>query len=1291
MRIRKMKGSTQIVAATMALVASALVSVPAVTDDTEIYQATLSASGNARPKVLLIVDDSGSMGAIAQHAGTADDKPPYDPNATYADAGFDDSRIYWSTNSSKPSAGTNNWFSATSNRCESSLVPLANEGNMTTKAKRWRPASGSMETVTQLVCNGSRFWWWCMPDPPGWIEQTSTQWVGDEAEWLSLSSSDRTPTHVDCQADVLGDEEGNVTASDGFPFQPTDPNASDSDAYTGTAEASNISWGSTTYNWYTAHYLNWWNDDSLIPVEKTRLEVVQEVINELVNSNPSIDFGLEVFNDNGDGVTQNWCSGPTNYYWNGYGYSCPSGRSWVSGPNTEGDHGGRVIHAIIEDMTVADRDAMAGDSGLINDITSNGWTPLCEATYEAYLYLAGETPVYGTMQDARNGDAWDGDDYKLDSPDDDLRAIDAGTGKYLSPNTDCAYSYVILLTDGFPTYDTHANSAIETLTGETCDLYPEDFFDGSGQRILTKNCLPTLTKYMANNDLDDDADNGDQFGITYTIGFATDQQLLEDAALNGKGEYFTANDTESLTAAFEGAVFKILSSESSFTSPSVAVNTFTRTQSRNEVFFAMFKPDASKDWPGNIKRLDIKRTVNDDDTITRKLVDRTNVDAIDESTGLIKGTAKTAWGTGTDGSSVNQGGVGELLAATDLATRPDRMWTNTGTNGALEKYTAVNFAPDAYGLDVLFPLNPLGALLQLWDVNSEIELIRSIAWGVGYDTEDVDGDNDTTDSRPWLMADILHSRPRVISYGALGSFTEDDPDLRILVGTNAGFLHMFGNDDGEEDWAFFPKELGGVLTARRTNSSSTPRPYGIDSPPVVYTLDVDRDGTIDEADGDKAWVFFGLRRGGRSMYGLDISDPDNPSYLWMIDPNVAGFGEIGQTWSVPKVSYIPGHNDVDGNPKPVLIFGAGYDPAKDAHSSLGDDNDTMGRGVFIVDAETGTLVWSVTPADNSATNLQGAGLEHSVPGSVATLDSNGDDLVDRIYFGDTAGILWRVDMPGAALPTSSQDTWRLTKVFEAVEGTRTQANDRRFFNQPDIVRIEFNDVPGDAILMGTGDRTNPGAVDFMNDPSEPAVENEFYMINDLAVNPYTTDFDQPLCDSDPTDFRCSLPLHPSDLYDATSNSLQTLRDAANEEGASQADQDALTAELGLLYGASGWRITLAREGEKSLSKSVTIQGKVFFGTFTPGVGQANLCEPAAGEGRLYAVSLYDATKIPEFDYRYVVIGDQIPDAPAIHVDEDGYITIIPPQGGTGTGESDLIDTGASIPAPYGSYWYREEY
>ena len=45
--------------------------------------------------------------------------------------------------------------------------------------------------------------------------------------------------------------------------------------------------------------------------------------------------------------------------------------------------------------------------------------------------------------------------------------------------------------------------------------------------VYQKNCLPEIAEYMANTDLDGDSSNGDQFGITYTIGFTTDQHVAK--------------------------------------------------------------------------------------------------------------------------------------------------------------------------------------------------------------------------------------------------------------------------------------------------------------------------------------------------------------------------------------------------------------------------------------------------------------------------------------------------------------------------------------------------------------------------------------------------------------------------------------------------------------------------------------------------------------------------------------------------------------------------------------------
>ena len=207
----------------------------------------------------------------------------------------------------------------------------------------------------------------------------------------------------------------------------------------------------------------------------------------------------------------------------------------------------------------------------------------------------------------------------------------------------------------------------------------------------------------------------------------------------------------------------------------------------------------------------------------------------------------------------------------------------------------------------------------------------------------------------------------------------------------------------------------------------------MDLTPVTYRYDSNQDGTLDSNGGDKVWAYLGMRRGGYAYYALDLSNPDSPSFMWRIDDSASGFSELGQTWSKPVVTRIPGYADDNGVKKPVLVFAAGYDTGKDA-SGVGVP-DQVGRGLYIVDAETGALVWSVTPANNSATNLSEPGLLHSVPGEVTVLDSSGDGAADRIYFGDTGGNLWRVDLSGNVLPTSSQDTWQINKLASFNGGT----------------------------------------------------------------------------------------------------------------------------------------------------------------------------------------------------------------------------------------------------------------
>ena len=840
---------------------------------------------------------------------------------------------------------------------------------------------------------------------------------------------------------------------------------------------------------------------------------------------------------------------------------------------------------------------------------------------------------------------------------------------YAPPITDCGPVFIVILTDGSPQNDTDANQRIKDLTGKitSCGIYPA-FFQPD-----TENCMPELAAYMA-DDLDGDPSNGKQPAFTYTIGFTTDQDLLRDTAAAGNGEYYTADNSADLAEAFEQAIKQIRATDSGLTSPAVAVDTFTRTESRSEVFFAMFKPDNRVNWPGNIKRLDISLDAFTGEAL---LVDDNGAAAIDPVSGNIKITATTVWSVDNqDGPIVTKGGVGALLKARNPATRV--IYSNTGTNEALLPFESANMTAAAFGFA------DDAELFDYFGVADQAGLDEAIDWGKGYDVADENDDGAVDDTR-WILADMLHGKPLVINYGArTNAFSIAEPDQRVVVGTNAGFLHMFNNDDGEEDWAFFAKELAPVLNERKVNAFSSEHVYGIDSTAVTHALDLNRDGTLDHTVGDKVYLYFGLRRGGRILYAMDISNPDRPSLLWRLDPDTAGFAELGQTWSVPVITRIPGYRDADGVPKAVLVFGAGYDTNKDAQGVATPD--TMGRGLFIVDAVTGSLVWSMTPAADSLSNMQETGLLHSVAAGVTVFDSNGDELSDRIYFADTGGQLWRLDLPGNTLPDSNQDTWRVVKVAEVNGGT--EATDRRFFNAPDVVRTANVGVAFDAILIGSGDRTNPNDLLDANDPNDTVVDNQFYMFKDRAINPYFTDAPTAAeCNAAPpsVDFRCQLPLDPNDLYDVTPNLSRTGTTA--EQSAAQA----------ALLVANGWRLDLENNGEKVLARSITIAGRIYITTFTPRSISANTCEPVSGVGRLYVLNLFDAGAEVDFDSngntdRSWIIGEILPDTPSPHFGEDGQIRLLLPPGSGGGGiiNSPFL-TGASLPGPYGSYWYREEY
>jgi len=1122
-------------------------------EDIELYIGdAVQRSGN-KPQVLIIFDNSGSMNSLE----SVDE--PYEPGTVYPAVGglnsLSDKFIYFTKGGIDGA---------------SSIVP-----DSPSESRRFIDAINSCATARERLASVGFY--------TGHIREYAFQ--GNSGSWQEIPDNNGANIDIiDCEDDVnLVPENPEVNAGieqnggtivalpDGFPIDGEGSKQAPV-YYTASAGDSNVIWSGEVVTLYTDNYLRWANSEVLDQVNRTRLEIAQDTVTDLIESAPSVDFGLQVFNYNHRG-------------------------EYVR-------DGGRIVFGI-QEMTAAARADLVDIIDLDIDAETN--TPLCESLYEASRYFSGLSVDFG------DNDSNSGGSYRGNTPPRDETIEDEGV--YKTPYNSCTNEvYVIIITDGEPTRDLAADTYIKALP----DIGAP--FDVNG----TDNYLAALAGWMHTHDLHSTLPD-DQSATIFTIGFgqtAIDDagELLREAADLGGGQYYPAKDPSALLASLQAALTNILEVNTSFTAPSVASNNFDRTETLDSVYYAMFVPDHGARWQGNLKKLKVTNG---------KQVDRTGAAAIDDS-GNISKDAKTFWSTNTtpDGNDVKKGGVAEMLR-----TKTGRViMSDIGATGGLTLLTSAN-AETYYGDSAT-----LAAKLGVADVDADITAMFN--WAKGIDVDDADNDNSTTDIRSDIFGDPLHSKPLVVNYG--GDSTNQD--VRIIVGTNAGVLHMFDDngDTVDENWAFIPKEFFPKIKKLRENFTSSGKTYGIDSPAISYLLDVNGDGSIDSTDGDKAWIFFGLRRGGSSYYALDISDPDKPELLWHIDASTPKFTHLGQSWSQPRLGY-SAVNIVNGKPKPVLFFAGGYDTTKD-NLSVGS-GDTLGHAIYMVDAATGTLKWGISPEDTSDTNTQYTGITDSIPSSVATLDSDSDGLTDRLYFGDTGGNLWRVDMPGNN-PFSGTTPWTIFKLAEL--GGTTHETDRRFFSEPSIARTFISDTietttvdadgnstkvitqqerPYEAILIGSGDRSTPAATD---------TDDKFFMVKDGNI--ISTSFV-----TSPTHPQLAIPspILATDLYNYTYNPFGgTLTTAARQS-------------LEIAVGNKrGWYIDFLGSGEKNTASAIVINGVTYFTSFTPAAASADAdsCELSDGSGILYAVDLAFGTTV--YDWRTWEIAAGIPDTPSIIITKD---------------------------------------
>lgn len=1193
---------------------------PVMADDIEIYTSGALGAPTVFPNIMFVVDTSGSMGADVEV------DVDYVTSTLYPGSGSvcDKDSLYYSTDGSLPGCGggEKNFFDKAANKCDSSVNTY--------------DAGVVFDTVGPL----ERFGFY--------VDQLAQRRTsGPNSNWQGLDTNQASEKglFIECKAD------SGIHGETGATSPYIEDNNSGGWTSTAPVDPANPhpvwSSGINNYTLYDGNYLNYLNSVNGTQVI-SRLDVVKASVQALVETNNSFNLGLMVF----DSQANQWEGGSVQF---------PSLPTTL----TRNDFRNRL-----------------------GNLDADGSTPLSEVYYEALLYHGGKEIVYGDAANPANQTGTK-----------EAGSITPGSGSYYqTPITEtCQKNYIVLLSDGAPQLDYISEARRQSLSntfafGE-CNTDPDP-----GMAVLTlseynknaatsiastnDNCLDELAEWGNNNDIAEKefaypSHEGVQTVTTYTVGFDFDltdpdlvaaEQLMRDTATRGGGSFYVADDQTSLNQAFAAIVAEILAVNSTFSSPAVSVNAFNRATNLDDLYFTLFKPALGEHWEGNFKKFKLEFDATTGDPF---IADQTGSAAIDNTTGFFTDTSSSYWtqaADSPDGSETAVGGAASRQIVPGGATgrkvyTMTAAYTDDGsgvmTLSAIESdlTTAENRLVESNTDVTETMLDIVGALPLIGITPYRTSLID---WASGIDVLDQDVDGSVVDARR-IMGDPLHAEPGLVQYGLTGADADgngfpDDADLVAYVATNDGYIHAVNTLTGLENFVFVPQEMLPKLDNIFQDTGVNGKQYGLDGNVIPWMNDDDGDGYINDG-GDTAYLYFGMRRGGRDIYSLDVTDRDLPKLRWKIEGGVGDYAELGQTWSTVNVEKIL----IDDTERTVLIFGGGYDTGQD--TALTRTVDSEGRGVFIVDAITGALLWRAGINTDTNADLQLDDMKYSIPARIKPLDIDGDGYIDRLYTGDMGGQLWRFDIDNVSNTTAGG----LSVVGGVLADLATDGSvntARRFYYPPDVALIvQEGQPPFISVVAASGYRAHPLNSD---------IQDRMYMIRDFDV--YTS-----------PDFASAsyTPVVEADLFDTTSNDIGSTDTATRNT--------ALTS----LSTAAGWYISLQQSdgsfvGEKGLSEPLILGGVAIMTTFIPASAGINLsaCKANDGTGSLYFVNVTNGT--PAYD----LSGDiTSPDSRSIYLDRGGIppspSVIITEEGTPTLCVGTECDRAGPVSAAEKMYWYEK--
>lgn len=488
---------------------------------------------------------------------------------------------------------------------------------------------------------------------------------------------------------------------------------------------------------------------------------------------------------------------------------------------------------------------------------------------------------------------------------------------------------------------------------------------------------------------------------------------LWHAAINSRGQFFSVDSPDALNSAFKSALTSILNANPS--SAALAANS-TSLQTGTLVYQARFD---SQDWHGQF----IAYAVQGDGSIGNPQWDASTLIPAAASRNIVTfdgSSAKTFSNCNSSLSAVQRLALDTDAGGTVDNKCPDRLAWLRGDGSKEQRFTGGIFRNRT--------LSVLGDI-----VNSDPAYVKNENHG---------------------YAASIVTMPEKSSYQAFITAKASRTPM-IYVGANDGLLHAFRADighpnSGREAFAYLPAGVYGNLS--KLTSPAYSHKMFVDGPPAV--------GDAYFGGGWKTVLVGGLGGGGKSVFALDVSNPDSfgtANVLW----EFADASDLGHTYSQPQIGRL--HNG-----EWAAIFGNGYNSASDK------------AFLYIVRLSDGALLKKI-PTDASTGN----GL--STP---YLQDANGDKIIDAVYAGDLQGNLWKFD-----LSSSSIAAWGLGNGGNPLFFARNNANQvQPITSQP---KVAPHPNGGTLVYFGSGSYLEG------SDPADTEVQS-FYAVWDNGVAPLST-------------------------------------------------------------------------------------------------------------------------------------------------------------------------------------------